>query len=233
MNTQTFSIKEMLSASWHLFKANKRFIISAAAVTIVVNFLLQIIQSNSGTLGALFTLFITILITIGWAKIFLGIVSNESVSWNTFKSEPVVWLRFIKTYVWYILYIIGYSVVVLIIPTIITIIGLATGIDAMVVVGVILGSTAFVFVNIYFGVRYQFLRFAVLEYSDLRSRDIFKKAGALTDGNFWKLFLFGMVLGLVNILGFICLVVGLFATIPTTKLAQTKVYHYLKSKHSA
>ncbi len=233
MNIQTFSTKEMLRSSWHLFKSNKRFIISAAAITIIINFLLQIIQSNSGTLGALFTFFISILITIGWTKIFLGIISNESVSWNTFKSEPVVWLRFIKTYIWYILYIIGYSVVVLLVPTIITIIGLVAGIDAMVVIGVILGSTAFVFITIYFGVRYQFLKFTALEYPDLTSRDIFKKAGALTDGIFWKLFLFGMVLGLVNILGFVCLVIGLFATIPTTKIAQAKVYHYLKSKHSA
>lgn len=230
MNTQSFSFKEMLSGAWQLFKTHKRFIILASIATIVVNILLQIIQSNSGTLGMLFAVFISILLTIGWAQVYMTLIQNQSVSWNTFKSAPPVWLRFAKTYLWYIAYLIGYSLIVLVIPTIITIIGLVTANDALTVIGVISGSTAFVGVSIYFGVRYQFLKFSVLEHDTIASREIFKQSGLLTKGNFWKLFLFGMVLGLVNIVGLLCLGIGLFASIPTTKLAQAKVYFYLKSR---
>jgi uncharacterized membrane protein len=61
---------------------------------------------------------------------------------------------------------------------------------------------------------------------------VFKKAGAFTKGNLLQLLGFNIVTGLVNMLGLICLVVGLAVTIPTTKLAQVKVYEYLKEKHS-
>jgi uncharacterized membrane protein len=49
----------------------------------------------------------------------------------------------------------------------------------------------------------------------------------LTDGYKMDLFLFSLVVALVNILGVICLFVGLFVTIPTTLMASAYVYRKL------
>jgi|GEM_PF-4642886 len=43
----------------------------------------------------------------------------------------------------------------------------------------------------------------------------------------WQLLGFGLVMAGINILGFLCLFIGLFATIPTTLLAAALVYRKL------
>jgi uncharacterized membrane protein len=58
---------------------------------------------------------------------------------------------------------------------------------------------------------------------------VFKKAGAITQGTFWKLVLFTVISGFVAIAGFICLLIGLVIAIPVIKIAQAKVYDLLKS----
>ena len=52
----------------------------------------------------------------------------------------------------------------------------------------------------------------------------------LTDGIKWDLFLFGLLLFCINILGLLCLLIGSFATVPTTMLAYTFVYRKLESQ---
>ncbi len=57
--------------------------------------------------------------------------------------------------------------------------------------------------------------------------DALKKSSEITKGVKLDLFVFGMLLGIINLLGFICLVVGLFVTIPTTMVAMAFVYRKL------
>jgi len=54
-----------------------------------------------------------------------------------------------------------------------------------------------------------------------------KASSEATMGAKWDLFLFGLLLGLINLAGFLCLVVGLFATIPTSMVAYAYVYREL------
>ena len=228
----------MIKSGYHLFKNHAKFIILAGIATALAQLALQLIQSASqlnrgggSLLASLFVGLIGLIITIGWAKVLLKLVRGDGANWNDFKSQPEVWLRFIKAYLWYIGYMVAYGFIIALPFIIITIIGFFTN-DIVLTVGVILLSTALVVTAIYFGVRYQFLKYIVLDYPDTRSHDLFKKAGAITKGNLVQLLGFGIILGLVNLLGFICLVVGLAVTLPTTKLAQVKVYEYLKEKHT-
>lgn len=55
-----------------------------------------------------------------------------------------------------------------------------------------------------------------------------KKSSGITRGVKWDLFLFGLLLTGINLLGVLCLLVGLFATIPTTMIATAFVYRTLK-----
>ena len=60
-----------------------------------------------------------------------------------------------------------------------------------------------------------------------------KKSAALTMGAKWDLFLFGLLLAGINLLGALALLVGLFATIPTSLVAGAHVYRTLLARAEA
>ena len=243
MTTQTsFSFSAMLKSGYQLFKHHAKFIILAGFATAVVQLMLQLIQIGAkagrgnlviGVLATLFVTLIGIIISIGWAKVLLKLAKGDGASWNDFKSEPSLWLKFIKVYIWYFGYFTLYVFVTVILFGIIAVLGKILGINWLHMVGSILAIAAFVLTAIYFTVRYQFLKYAILDYPELHSREVFKKAGNITKPALLQLFGFNVVMGLTNLLGLICLVVGLIVSIPTTKIAEVKVYEYLKEKHSA
>jgi uncharacterized membrane protein len=80
--------------------------------------------------------------------------------------------------------------------------------------------------GIYFALRLKFAVYLVID-KNLGPVEAIKKSWKITKGNVWNLFFFGILLGLINILGFICLIVGLFITIPLSMLATTFVYRKL------
>ena len=51
-----------------------------------------------------------------------------------------------------------------------------------------------------------------------------------TMGAKWDLLGFWSVIGVINVLGFFCLLIGLFATVPTTMVAMALVYRKLLSQ---
>jgi uncharacterized membrane protein len=53
---------------------------------------------------------------------------------------------------------------------------------------------------------------------------------ALTKGNRWKLFQLSLALLLLNILGLLALLVGLFVTIPVSFIAMVHAYRALKGE---
>jgi uncharacterized membrane protein len=57
-----------------------------------------------------------------------------------------------------------------------------------------------------------------------------RKSWQITKGARLKLFLFGIVLSLVNIAGFLALIVGIFVSIPVTLLAHAYVYRVLANQ---
>lgn len=91
---------------------------------------------------------------------------------------------------------------------------------------VIIGFVALIIPGIFFALRYQYFLFVMVE----------KKTGAMeslylsekvTRGNLKNLFLFNLLILGVNILGLLCLGVGLLLTIPVTTLANVWVYRQL------
>jgi uncharacterized membrane protein len=78
------------------------------------------------------------------------------------------------------------------------------------------------------------IRFGFFDYLivDRNSRIIesLKKSWEITKGSTWNLFLLYLLLGIINVLGFFALIVGLFWSIPTTMLAEAFVYRKLSSE---
>jgi uncharacterized membrane protein len=60
--------------------------------------------------------------------------------------------------------------------------------------------------------------------------DALKASAKATDGAKWGLFLFGFLIGLINIVGMLVFFVGLFATVPATMVAYAHVYRTLSAK---
>lgn len=228
----------MISSGYATFKKNWKFIILAGLATLVIEILLQLIQSNGRghviveLLGAAIAIILSILIGLGWIKVFLSLNRTGSATWKTFETDRPTWLRAIKVWVWYILRFAYYCIITVIPFLVVALIGYLTHVHVLVIIGGVLAYVAFLVSAIYLALRYQFMYYVALDNPELRSKAIFKKAGDLTKGNLLQLLGFSIVLGFFNLLGLICLVVGLAVTIPVSKLAKTKVYDFLKEKHA-
>lgn len=76
-------------------------------------------------------------------------------------------------------------------------------------------------------IRLGFYKYLIIDKKDISITQALRESMILTKGITWKLFLFTVVLGLVNLVGFICFVAGLLVTIPLSAIAFAYVYNKL------
>lgn len=88
------------------------------------------------------------------------------------------------------------------------------------------GMILLIIPGIIFAVMFQFVYYFVVD-QGLGPVDALKASAMLTKGVRLKLFGFGLLLGLINIAGVLCLFVGLFVTIPTVMVAGALTYRHL------
>jgi uncharacterized membrane protein len=100
---------------------------------------------------------------------------------------------------------------------------LASLLEGLIVVG---GFILLIIPGIFFALRLQFTSYLVVD-KKLGPVEAIKTSWKITGGNAWNLFFFGILLGLINILGVLCLLIGLFVTVPLSMLATTFVYRKL------
>jgi uncharacterized membrane protein len=94
---------------------------------------------------------------------------------------------------------------------------------------VVAGFILLIIPGIYWAIKYQWFGYCIVD-QKLGPVQALKKSAQMTDTVKWQLLGFGLVMTGINILGFLCLFIGLFATIPTTLLATTFVYRKLLSQ---
>lgn len=80
--------------------------------------------------------------------------------------------------------------------------------------------------GIIWSIKYIFAPYLVID-KGLGVRDALRESARMTDGHKWDLLLFGLRLFLINILGFVCLIVGLLVSVPVTWLAFAHMYRTL------
>ena len=88
------------------------------------------------------------------------------------------------------------------------------------------GMILLIIPGIIWSIKFQFFTYFIID-KGLGPIEALKRSSAITKGAKWDLFIFGLLLGLINLLGALCLLVGLFATIPTTIVAMAFVYRKL------
>jgi uncharacterized membrane protein len=91
---------------------------------------------------------------------------------------------------------------------------------------VIAGFILLIVPGIYWTIKFQWFGYCIVD-QKLGPINALKKSAAMTQTVKWQLLGFSLVLAGINILGFLCLFVGLFATIPTTLMAYVFVYKKL------
>jgi uncharacterized membrane protein len=91
------------------------------------------------------------------------------------------------------------------------------------------GFILFIIPGIIFSIKLQYSQYLIVD-KGKDAVDSLKGSWKMTKGVKWNLFLFGLLLGLINILGFLALLVGLFVTVPLTMVANAFVYRKLLSQ---
>lgn len=202
MEKKDFSIDEALKFGWNTMKKNFWFffgiLIVAWIVVYVPSLIGNLLRDKSSLLYLIFML-------VSWAIqviISIGLIRISLKFIDGGKPEFNDLFRF-QGFFWRYL---GGSLLV----------------GLIIVVGILL----LVIPGIVWGIMFQFWAFLIID-KNLSIMDSVRQSGNLTKTIRWKLLGFGLLLMLVNYLGLIVLLVGLFATIPTTMLAHAWVYRKL------
>ena len=202
MDRKDFSIDEALRFGWNTMKDNFWFFVSIVVVAGVIILIPQGIASaledSSPGLSFLFRV-------IQWiAEIIIGIglivISLKFLDGQTPEFKDLFAIQ----------------------PHFINYLGAAI-LTALVVIA---GFALLIVPGIYWAIKFNFFGYSVV---DQGSDPILamRRSARIAKNVKWKLLGFGLLCFCINILGLICLVVGLFATIPTTMLAYAYVYRKL------
>jgi len=82
---------------------------------------------------------------------------------------------------------------------------------------------------IIWGIKFHFFSYFIVDKGE-GAIEALKRSSSITMGAKWDLFLFGLLIIGINILGLLALVIGLFATIPTSMVAIAFVYRKLSAQ---
>ncbi|GEM_PF-423562 len=88
------------------------------------------------------------------------------------------------------------------------------------------GSLLLVIPGVIWAVKFSLTPYFIVD-RNLGPIEALKASSKATEGAKWDLFLFGLLLGLINLAGALALVVGLFVTMPVTMLAYAHAYRTL------
>lgn len=91
---------------------------------------------------------------------------------------------------------------------------------------ILAGFLLLIIPGIIWAIKYQFVLYAVID-KQAKPVDALKLSGKVTNGVKFDLFLFGLLLALINLAGALLFIIGLLITIPLTIVAQTYVYRKL------
>lgn len=196
---QTFSIKEAIKKGWEIFKERSWFLIGAGLIALVVaGVMSSVVEQFNGI--AYFSASI-----IDFAlEMFVGMGL-------TYIFLSVYDKRVVSYKEWFTPANLFYKYIATTILTMFAIIG---GAILLIVPGIIAM------------VGLMFAPYLVID-KGMGPIEAIKKSWSMSKGHKWQLFLFMLVLMILNILGVIALVVGLLVTIPVSAMAVIHVYRTL------
>ncbi|MDP3402631.1 MAG: DUF975 family protein [bacterium] len=209
----TFSVKEALTHGWSTFKSRPWIFVQAGILLFLINVAVNLVQTLveeaaklNGDMAALMLGLVSMALGIGVS--FLISMGETAFFLRAHDKPEDVSLRDLwhPHPFWKFL---GTSLLA----------GLMIlgGLILLIVPGIIVGLML------------AFVGYIVIE-ENLGPIDAIKRSVALTKGNRWKLFQLSLSLVVLNILGLLALLVGLFVTIPISFIAMVYAYQALKGR---
>lgn len=219
------SISHAFSEAWKLFKNKKRFLILAALVSGVIMGIVQFltVRLEDSTIGTfiitIVSIIIGIAISLAWANTTIKVVRGNSQEWEDVKTPYQNWWKF---FIAQLLYAIP---LVLVFFLGIILVGISQGALPILIAVIVLAIA----VSIYVTIRFMFLALVAIENPNLDPVKLLKKSAKITKGHFLDLIGFHVVAFFLNLLGLLCLGVGLLVTIPVTLTAKAYIYNRITS----
>lgn len=236
----TFSPKRAVKFGWSTTLKNRRFLIGVILLGFLIEGLFNILtRSITGQLSpnqfyvrSVFNILgflVDGVVSLGLVKIALDFVDHGQA-----KIKDLFWvlrrpgklLSYLGASFLYVL-VIGVLIIPLVTFGLMLALTQTTGMSLPLPEWSVLFILPFALGAVYFGIKYGFYSYPITDHH-ANAIDSLRISSELTKGI--KLIGFGIVLGLINVLGALALVVGLLLTIPTTLLAMAHVYRQLSPK---
>jgi uncharacterized membrane protein len=207
MARKYFNFSDVLSYGWGVMKANLWFFVGIGFVFLVITYIPTIIEVIAAHLlppPAFIIVRISTTILAFVINIMLGVgIIKIALSFCYEQKPPFATLFDAWDCFWrYVGAAVLYCLIVL------------GGLILLIVPGVV------------WAVKFSLCYYFVID-KGLGPIDALKASSRATMGVKWQLFGFGLLCGLINLLGMLCLIVGIFATYPTVLVAQALVYRQL------
>lgn len=202
MATKSFSKSEAISFGFKKTRKNIYFLIVVLIISFVVNSLPGAISSSLNSKASLLGFLISL---IGWGLQLIVGLGLVHIALNLNDGKKVSYSSLFQhshLLIPYLFASILYGLIVV------------AGLILLIIPGII------------WAIKYQYFTYFMVD-KDLGPIEALKKSAATTNGAKWNLFLLRILLGLINILGALCLGIGLFVTIPIGMLAEAHVFRKL------
>ncbi len=195
MENKTFSIREIMSESWDIFKKHAWKLVgitfAAWAVNAFVHVIAGLVPSFIALIASLLSIVVTIIISMGTKRIALKVVRGGTPEFSDFKVSSGSFWKYVGVSILFGLVILG-------------------GVFLLVIPGIIWGLTYF------------FSTYIVVDKNI--GVGAFKESKRITDGIKWKLLVFLIFLIFFNMLGVVALLVGVLITAPMSMIATALIY---------
>ncbi len=205
MADKKFSIKEAITYGWETVKANLGFLLAFVIVAALIQYIpalfAQWTQKSAPPLAF-------ILKFVSWLMqmiISMGFIRMGLKFYEGGKGE---WSDLYSSYPKLLNYIVASLLYGLI---------------------VFAGTLLLIVPGIIWAIKFQFFGFFIVD-KNLGPIEALKKSSELSKGNISHLFLFGLAITGVSLLGLLCFIVGLFVAIPVVLMASVFIYRKLDSQ---
>ncbi len=205
MTTKNFSKSEAIRFGWNTMKSNLGFFIGLLIVVGLIYFILGFIAGELREVDPFLSFIVRIISWVLQIIIGMGLIRIALRFSDDEKAEFADLFSCFHLFFKYLSGSILYGLIV------------SGGMILLIIPGII------------WAIKFQFFNYFIID-KGLSPIEALKKSSAITKGVKWNLFIFTLLLGVINLAGALCLLVGLFATIPTTMVAIAFVYRKLLSQ---
>jgi len=225
------SIEESIRFGWVKTREHSTLIFKALLTLFGVQIAEQIVArvlvgTLEGAVAAVILLVLTVVLAIGFTNIVLKLAEGKHATYQDLVPPLAVWLSYLGAALLAVLI----SVLPLLAALLVCLVAIAT-LPQMLAMGVcVFVAAAALVASVYLGLRYAFVRFAILDDTDIIKS--LRTSAHLSKGIKWWLIAFTIVIVLLNLLGALLFLVGLLVSMPVTLFAFAHVYVKMRSHHA-